>query len=106
MFCFSPFYSQLVGPDLDRTNLVNARLQGLPQDILHGDPTGVLFDWINSIFFFSYVGVIEHVPGTRQRLTTLSVRFCVKFLRPFFRNYTLLGYGWLVLRSGGVSARL
>ncbi|KAM5533771.1 hypothetical protein V8D89_012546 [Ganoderma adspersum] len=40
---------------LDRTNLGNARLQGLPQDILHGDPTGVLFDWANSAFFFSYV---------------------------------------------------
>ncbi|PIL23415.1 MFS general substrate transporter [Ganoderma sinense ZZ0214-1] len=40
---------------LDRTNLGNARLQGLPQDILHGDPTGMLFDWANSAFFFSYV---------------------------------------------------
>ena len=27
----------------------------LPQDILGGDPTGILFDWINSAFFFSYV---------------------------------------------------
>jgi hypothetical protein len=41
--------------DLDRTNLGNARLQGLPEDTLHGDPTGHLFDWVNSIFFFSYV---------------------------------------------------
>ncbi|KAI1794382.1 MFS general substrate transporter [Ganoderma leucocontextum] len=40
---------------LDRSNLGNARLQGLPQDILHGDPTGVLFDWANSAFYFSYV---------------------------------------------------
>ncbi|EMD39421.1 hypothetical protein CERSUDRAFT_47889 [Gelatoporia subvermispora B] len=40
---------------LDRTNLGNARLQGLPQDTLHGDPTGVLFDWVNSVFFFPYV---------------------------------------------------
>ncbi|PIL23420.1 MFS general substrate transporter [Ganoderma sinense ZZ0214-1] len=40
---------------LDRSNLGNARLQGLPQDILHGDPTGTLFDWANSAFFFSYV---------------------------------------------------
>ncbi|THH00323.1 hypothetical protein EW145_g7104 [Phellinidium pouzarii] len=40
---------------LDRSNLGNARLQGLPQDALHGDPTGVLFDWINSGFFFSYI---------------------------------------------------
>ncbi len=44
------FYS-----DLDRINLGNARLQGLPQDVLHGDPTGVLFDWVNSAFYFSYV---------------------------------------------------
>ncbi|KAI1787542.1 MFS general substrate transporter [Ganoderma leucocontextum] len=40
---------------LVRANLGNARLQGLPQDILHGDPTGVLFDWANSAFYFSYV---------------------------------------------------
>ena len=42
-------------PDLDRTNLGNARLQGLPEDVLGGDPTGKLFDWVNSAFFFSYV---------------------------------------------------
>ena len=41
--------------DLDRSNLGNARLQGLPKDTLDGDPTGHLFDWVNSIFFFSYV---------------------------------------------------
>ncbi|KAJ7717634.1 MFS general substrate transporter [Mycena maculata] len=40
---------------LDRSNLGNARLQGLPQDTLGGDPTGKLFDWVNSIFFFSYI---------------------------------------------------
>jgi len=40
---------------LDRSNLGNARLQGLPEDILGGDPTGVLFDWINSAFFFTYI---------------------------------------------------
>ncbi|KAI0356061.1 MFS general substrate transporter [Trametes cingulata] len=47
---------------LDRSNLGNARLQGLPQDTLHGDPTGVLFDWVNSVFFFSYI--ICQVPAT------------------------------------------
>ncbi|KAI8976613.1 MFS general substrate transporter [Trametes punicea] len=47
---------------LDRTNLGNARLQGLPQDTLHGDPTGVLFDWVNSVFFMSYI--ICQVPAT------------------------------------------
>ncbi|KAJ7215191.1 major facilitator superfamily domain-containing protein [Mycena rebaudengoi] len=40
---------------LDRSNLGNARLQGLPQDTLGGDPTGVLFDWVNSMFFFAYI---------------------------------------------------
>ena len=44
-------------PDLDRSNLGNARLQGLPQDTLGGDPTGTLFDWLNSSFFFSYVSI-------------------------------------------------
>ena len=33
----------------------NARLQGLPVDILGGDKSGKLFDWINSAFYFSYV---------------------------------------------------
>ncbi|KAF8517140.1 major facilitator superfamily domain-containing protein [Hysterangium stoloniferum] len=47
---------------LDRGNLGNARLQGLPRDTLHGDPTGVLFDWINSGFFFSYI--LFQVPAT------------------------------------------
>ncbi|KAJ7858727.1 MFS general substrate transporter [Mycena leptocephala] len=41
---------------LDRSNLGNARLQGLPKDTLkHGDPTGKLFDWVNSVFFFAYI---------------------------------------------------
>ncbi|KAF5310733.1 hypothetical protein D9619_007895 [Psilocybe cf. subviscida] len=39
---------------LDRSNLGNARLQGLPEDILGGDKTGVLFDWLTSGFYFSY----------------------------------------------------
>ncbi|KAF9010080.1 major facilitator superfamily domain-containing protein [Cyathus striatus] len=48
--------------DLDRSNLGNARLQGLPEDVLGGDKTGVLFDWVNSVFFFSYI--ICQVPAT------------------------------------------
>ncbi|TFK82621.1 MFS general substrate transporter [Polyporus arcularius HHB13444] len=40
---------------LDRINLGNARLQGLPQDVLGGDPTGVLYDWVNSAFYFPYI---------------------------------------------------
>ncbi|KAA1472445.1 MFS general substrate transporter [Dentipellis sp. KUC8613] len=47
---------------LDRSNLGNARLQGLPKDTLDGDPTGKKFDWINSAFFFSYI--LCQVPGT------------------------------------------
>ncbi|KAF8518348.1 major facilitator superfamily domain-containing protein [Hysterangium stoloniferum] len=47
---------------LDRTNLGNARLQGLPQDILGGDKSGELFDWVNSAFFFSYI--LFQVPAT------------------------------------------
>ena len=42
-------------PALDRSNLGNARLQGLPEDVLGGDKTGVLFDWLTSGFYFSYV---------------------------------------------------
>jgi len=44
--------------DLDRSNLGNARLQGLPNDILGGDRSGKLFDWLVSAYFFSYVRVI------------------------------------------------
>ncbi|KIJ36293.1 hypothetical protein M422DRAFT_782228 [Sphaerobolus stellatus SS14] len=47
---------------LDRTNLGNARLQGLPKDLLGGDPTGKRFDWVNSAFFFSYI--LCQVPAT------------------------------------------
>ncbi|KAH9003364.1 MFS general substrate transporter [Lactarius hatsudake] len=47
---------------LDRSNLGNARLQGLPADVLGGDPTGKRFDWVNSVFFFSYV--LCAVPAT------------------------------------------
>lgn len=47
---------------LDRSNLGNARLQGLPADVLGGDPTGKRFDWVNSVFFFSYI--LCSVPAT------------------------------------------
>ncbi|KAF8604001.1 MFS general substrate transporter [Ceratobasidium sp. AG-I] len=46
---------------LDRSNLGNARLQGLPEDILGGDPTGEKFDWVSSMFYFSYI--ITQVPA-------------------------------------------
>ncbi|KAF9446016.1 MFS general substrate transporter [Macrolepiota fuliginosa MF-IS2] len=47
---------------LDRSNLGNAKLQGLQDDVLGGDKTGMLFDWVNSVFFFSYI--IFQVPAT------------------------------------------
>ncbi|KAL5495958.1 hypothetical protein ACEPAH_3190 [Sanghuangporus vaninii] len=40
---------------LDHSNVGNARLQGLVDDALHGDPTGALYDWVFSAFFFPYV---------------------------------------------------
>lgn len=40
---------------LDRSTLGNSRLMGLPKDILGGDPTGSLFDWATSAFYFAYV---------------------------------------------------
>ncbi|KZO95487.1 MFS general substrate transporter [Calocera viscosa TUFC12733] len=40
---------------LDRSNLGNARIMGLPQDILNGDPTGVQYALINSAFYFAYI---------------------------------------------------
>ncbi|KAI0090138.1 MFS general substrate transporter [Irpex rosettiformis] len=47
---------------LDRSNLGNARLQGFPQDVLGGDPTGNLFDWTNTAFYIAYI--IFQVPAT------------------------------------------
>lgn len=58
--------------DLDRSNLGNARLQGLPADVLHGDASGKEFDWINSVFFFSYVTVAHSSATCSMALTTLS----------------------------------
>lgn len=47
---------------LDRSNLGNARLQGLPQEILGGDPAGLLYEWVFSAFYFSYI--LFQVPAT------------------------------------------
>lgn len=52
-----------MNPVLDRSNLGNARLQGLPQDTLGGDPTGKRFDWVNSVFFFAYVSAYRDPDG-------------------------------------------
>lgn len=57
-------YSPHLLADLDRSNLGNARLQGLPEDVLGGDPTGVLFDWLVAMFYIPYVSTHSsgHVP--------------------------------------------
>ncbi|KAG6335126.1 hypothetical protein ID866_3966 [Astraeus odoratus] len=47
---------------LDRSNLGNARLQGLPQEVLGGDPEGLLYEWVFSAFYFSYI--LWQVPAT------------------------------------------
>ncbi|KZV90269.1 MFS general substrate transporter [Exidia glandulosa HHB12029] len=47
---------------IDRGNIGNARLQGLPEDVLHGDPTGQQFDWVVSVFYFTYI--IVQIPAT------------------------------------------
>ncbi|KAL0068123.1 hypothetical protein AAF712_004783 [Marasmius tenuissimus] len=44
---------------LDRTNLGNARLLTIEEDTLGGDPTGQLYDWVNSAFFFTYVSSLR-----------------------------------------------
>ncbi|KZV76511.1 MFS general substrate transporter [Peniophora sp. CONT] len=48
---------------LDRSNIGNART--MPQSIdavLGGDPTGILFNWITSMFYFSYI--LYQLPAT------------------------------------------
>jgi len=65
-FCFpartrcSPPIREYVShlPVLDRTNMGNARLLGLPEGILGGDKTGSQFDWLISGFYFAYVSCI------------------------------------------------
>ncbi|PAV15126.1 MFS general substrate transporter [Pyrrhoderma noxium] len=47
---------------LDRSNLGNARLQGLTTDVLGGDPNGQLYGWLVSIFYFPYI--LLQVPAT------------------------------------------
>ena len=45
-FCLVEICIQILytSTDLDRSNLGNIRLQGLVQDALNGDPTGIKFD--------------------------------------------------------------
>src|ERR1700753_3897157 len=67
--------SYSIPPDLDRTNLGNARLQGLTDDALHGDPTGKLFDWVNSAY----------VKRSQAKIFSLS-----RAVRSFFFSYILV----------------
>ncbi|OBZ67780.1 hypothetical protein A0H81_12457 [Grifola frondosa] len=73
---------------------------GVPQDALHGDPTGVLFDWVNSLFFFSYI--ICQVPAY-DPLEVISSSYLVGMCRNRL-GYLLYGdvfciqFCWLVRR--------
>lgn len=90
--------------DLDRINLGNARLQGLPRDVLHGDPTGVLFDWVTSAFYFSYVSyaAMLYLCNLSDDETT---RLYVLFQPSCWQNSALRGSGSGVLRLDGVCVR-
>lgn len=90
----SAFLLSNCSSDLDRTNLGNARLQGLPQDTLGGDPSGKLFDWVNSVFFLSYVSLIFLDKDT---LTKKSRRSYFRYRLRCVRNCSPLEYGWRVL---------
>lgn len=83
--------------DLDRSNIGNARLQGLPEDTLGGDKTGVLFDWLVSAFFLSYVGT--PVSYRRRLLRFLQVLFQIPatILSKLFPPQTyvaIAAFGW------------
>ncbi|KAG8695331.1 hypothetical protein FRC09_009224, partial [Ceratobasidium sp. 395] len=67
---------------LDRSNLGNARLQGLPEDVLGGDPTGTKFDWVSSMFYFSYI------------VTQLPAVVTSKLFRPrIWIGFATIGWG-------------
>ncbi|KZP01013.1 MFS general substrate transporter [Calocera viscosa TUFC12733] len=67
---------------LDRSNLGNARLQGLPQDLLGGDPSGQLFAWLNAAFFFAFITL--SYPGTI---------FAKKFKQNRWMGIACIGWG-------------
>ena len=76
---------------LDRSNLGNARLQGLPEDVLGGDSTGVLFDWLVAIFYIPYVGVQAN--GQRSCTYLPVIRFCAKCHGPCCPSIMILVFG-------------
>jgi hypothetical protein len=61
--------------DLDRSNLGNARLQGLPQDALGGDASGHKFAWVNTAFFIAYVCASLRGLLQTDRLSRLQIIF-------------------------------
>ncbi|KAJ7362744.1 hypothetical protein DFH08DRAFT_683619, partial [Mycena albidolilacea] len=78
---------------LDRSNLGNARLPGLPKSCkltskffnfrtLNGDVTGKLCDWITSVFFFAYV-----------RCSFPSLLLCFLFLPRVWIACSAIGWG-------------
>ncbi|EJU04331.1 MFS general substrate transporter [Dacryopinax primogenitus] len=68
---------------LDRANLGNARIMGLPDDILDGDPTGVKFALINTAFYFAYI--------TFQLPATIMGK---KFSQNFWLGVAATGWGF------------
>lgn len=86
--------------DLDRSNIGNARLQGLPEDVLDGDKTGVLFDWVVSAFFFSYVGITHY--ARRFKFINFFNRFSSKSQQRSYPNFSNLRSMLLSPLLGGV----
>ena len=85
-------------------DLGNAGLQGLPADTLGGDPSGKLFDWITSAFFFSYVRPLASLLLIHRVLTRIDTdfpRFSIKYLLALFPKFILHGSGLLELPSVG-----
>ena len=91
-FMISPF------ADLDRANLGNARLQGFPEDVLGGDPTGNLFDWTNTAFFVAYVCAhttsVQHHTNLRQVLFPVPATIISKLVPPrIWIGCAVIGWG-------------
>ncbi len=53
-----------------------------PGDVLGGDKSGVLFDWLTSAFFFSYVSVIAFKMTYTLSAADHFYRLCTRYQRP------------------------